>query len=115
MEADTTGTLSEFDLSSPEKAAQVGNQLIDEFEQLSDCFPNAARARDEAEGDIDVFCETANLDTDALPDRAIRERIHWTDKTLRAWVDFVVDTGLASHDGVQAALDRIALENPGNQ
>lgn len=45
MVNDTVGPLSEFDLSSPEKAVQVGNQLIDEFEQVNDCFLNAAEPR----------------------------------------------------------------------
>jgi hypothetical protein len=53
----------------------MGNQLLAELEQLSDRFPRAAEARDEANSDIIVFCETANLDAESFPDCAIRERV----------------------------------------
>jgi 4-aminobutyrate aminotransferase-like enzyme len=53
------GPLSEFDLSSPEKAARVGNQLIDELEQMSECFPNAAKSRA-------LGTQYGTLDTDAV-------------------------------------------------
>jgi hypothetical protein len=115
MPNDTSGPLSNFNLSNPEKAAQVGNQLIDEFEQVNDRFPNAAEERDKANGDIIVFCETANLDTESSPDCVIRERVQWVDEALRAWVEFVMKTGLDSHHDVQAVLDRIAVESAESQ
>lgn len=59
IKGDTMGPLSEFDLSSPEKAARVGNQLIDELEQMSECFPNAAKSRA-------LGTQYGTLDTDAV-------------------------------------------------
>lgn len=57
--------MSGFDPSNLEKAACAGHELIDELEQITDRYPDAADARDEANGDMDMFLAVADLDDEA--------------------------------------------------
>ena len=100
---------AEFDMHTPEKAARVGNELIDEIEQIAERYPDAEIARDEANGDMDAFLDTADLDGES-PDQAEIERVQWAHNALEAWIGFVANTGMASNEKVQAVLDRVNLD-----
>lgn len=67
-------------------------------------------ARDEANGDLDVFFATAGLDNGPQSKRVASERIRWMDAALEAWFNFVADTGMVSHDEIQAVHDRIDID-----
>jgi hypothetical protein len=108
---DGMGILSDFDFSDPESVAQVGHRLIDEYDQIAKRFPNASKAQDEAEGDVDVFLETVDLDAERHPDCVIRERIRWVNDALRAWVELVANTGMDTYEEIGEALDRIVIDS----
>lgn len=102
--------LSGFDLGSPEKVARVGHELIDELEQIADRYPDAADAREESGGDMDVFLAVADLDTGTQSGQVVSKRIRWVDAALEAWTDFVVSSGIVSHDKTQDVLDRVNVD-----
>ena len=100
---------AEFDMSTPEKAARAGNELVDEIEEIAERYPNAEIARDEANGDMDAFLAAADLDGES-PDQAEIERVQWAHNALELWIDHVASTGMIATDEVQAVLDRVSID-----
>lgn len=100
---------ADFDMSTPEKAARAGNELVDEIEQIAERYPDAEIARDETNGDMDAFFAAADLDGESL-DQAEIERVEWAHNALELWIDHVASTGMIATDEVQAVLDRVNID-----
>lgn len=101
---------AEFDMSTPEKAARAGNELVDEIEQIAERYPDAEIARDEANGNMDAFFDAAGDLGDESPDQAEIERVQWAHNALELWIDHVASSGLIATDEVQAVLDRVNID-----
>lgn len=108
---DSHRPLDGFDMGTPKKAARVGNELINELEQIAEQYPDANAARDEANGDIAVFLDRADFSDERKADRATSERIRWVFAAFEAWTDHVAETGMISNTEVQTVLDRINLDS----
>lgn len=102
--------LAGFTFDDPATAARVGHQLIDELETITERYPDAADARDRTNGDIDTFLAVADLNESVYPDQVVSKRIRWVDAALEAWIELMVETGMASHSEIQSALNRIHID-----
>lgn len=85
------GPLEGFDLRSTEEVRRAGDSIVDELMELDERYPEAARAQDKADGNVEVFIETAGLTADTRHDCLARERIRWLHDALQAWIQFIID------------------------
>lgn len=106
--------LNGFDLRSLRDIRQAGDDLIDELLEVDEKYPEAEKAQHDANGDVEVFLSETGLTRDTRHERLARERIRWLNHAMAAWVEFVLDSGIASDSRIDSVLERIDVSPRGD-